>query len=237
MSHTPKRLAFLPLLGYAAIHLPGVTRNRSISTPVMRYFATQRKEIWLTIDDGPTPGDTEAICNVLAKHNTHATFFLIGSRVDANPTLARRIANAGHQVGNHTYHHYIGTFWLLPKQILLNELHRTSHTLFVNTGQTTPFFRPPAGQQNIYLGSACKQTALTQIGWSLHAHDAVGCFKPMEAMDRIVDRVFPGAILVTHQGRFPCHAEALDYLLTRLREKGYACVIPDRHVLSVRPPK
>ena len=57
----------------------------------------------LTFDDGPSPGVTDRVLNELSKRKLHATFFLIGAKVDASPQLARRIVDEGHDVANHTY--------------------------------------------------------------------------------------------------------------------------------------
>jgi len=61
--------------------------------------------VFLTFDDGPTPGITEWILATLDKYDAKATFFVLGKNVEMYPDLFRRIVDAGHKVGNHTYHH------------------------------------------------------------------------------------------------------------------------------------
>ena len=61
--------------------------------------------VFLTFDDGPTPGITEWILAMLEKYDAKATFFVLGKNVEAYPDLFRRIVDAGHKVGNHTYSH------------------------------------------------------------------------------------------------------------------------------------
>src|SRR3954451_6132497 len=63
------------------------------------------KQLALTYDDGPNDPHTLNLLDVLAKHDVKATFFLIGKYVSAKPEIARRIAAAGHAIGNHTYTH------------------------------------------------------------------------------------------------------------------------------------
>src|SRR5687768_16289903 len=59
----------------------------------------------LTFDDGPTPGGTDRVLDLLGKHGAPAPFFVIGKNVERHPDLLRRIAAEGHIVGNHTWRH------------------------------------------------------------------------------------------------------------------------------------
>ena len=61
--------------------------------------------VFLTFDDGPTPGVTEWILSTLDKYDAKATFFVLGKNVEMYPDLYKRILDAGHKVGNHTYSH------------------------------------------------------------------------------------------------------------------------------------
>ena len=64
--------------------------------------------VYLTFDDGPIPESTPFILSTLAKYDIHATFFMVGDNVRKHPHLYDDIVQAGHQVGNHTYHHLGG---------------------------------------------------------------------------------------------------------------------------------
>src|ERR1700730_4981475 len=64
-----------------------------------------RSSLALTFDDGPNPAITPDLLDLLDRHSTRATFFLIGRHVRALPALAREIAERGHTVGNHTDTH------------------------------------------------------------------------------------------------------------------------------------
>ena len=69
-----------------------------------------RKEraVYLTFDDGPIPEATPFILETLAEFGAHATFFMVGDNVRKHPELYRKIVEAGHQVGNHTFNHWGG---------------------------------------------------------------------------------------------------------------------------------
>jgi len=79
-----------------------------VSSPNNRIFCNVRVEtavpaLALTIDDGPDPEETPAILDVLRDHDSHATFFLIGSRIPGNEPLLARMRSEGHELANHSY--------------------------------------------------------------------------------------------------------------------------------------
>ncbi len=69
---------------------------------------TGQKELFLTFDDGPVPGPTEFVLDVLKKYNAKATFFCIGDNIHKHPDVFLRIVNEGHAIGNHTFNHMKG---------------------------------------------------------------------------------------------------------------------------------
>lgn len=104
----------------------------------------ESKEIFLTFDDGPVPGVTEKVLDILHGYNYKATFFMVGHNVTKYPTLAKEVLAAGHQIGNHTYHHMRGnkssTDSYLADFILCQE------TLFEILEIEAKSFRPPYGR-------------------------------------------------------------------------------------------
>ena len=73
--------------------------------PDLIWEIDDRDGVFLTFDDGPTPGVTEWILSTLDKYDAKATFFVLGKNVEMYPDLYQRILDAGHRVGNHTYSH------------------------------------------------------------------------------------------------------------------------------------
>src|SRR6187431_1474925 len=69
---------------------------------------TKKKELYLTFDDGPVPGPTDFVLEVLAKHSIKATFFCIGDNVQKHPDVFNRVLDQGHTIGNHTFNHVKG---------------------------------------------------------------------------------------------------------------------------------
>ena len=98
-------------------------------------------EVAITFDDGPDPVWTPKVLKILKKEDVKAAFFLIGSQVEANPSLAKRILAEGHEIGNHTYYHTNlaeSHDWQTR-----TELNATQRVIEDVTGRSTTFFRPP----------------------------------------------------------------------------------------------
>ena len=193
-----------------------------------RRFATARREVWLTIDDGPDPEDTPRLLALLAAHEARATFFVIGEKAARHPDLIGQIAAAGHEVGNHTQTHPLGTFWCASPARVGRELDRATQEITRATGVAPTRFRPPAGIKNLWLASALRARGLQGIGWSARAlehwpGDAEA------AASRALRHVAPGAILLLHEGPrlpTPIRVTAVRRVLERLRAQGYRCVVP-----------
>src|SRR5712692_4070177 len=96
--------------------------------PVLQSFATSRREVWITIDDGPTPTHTEKILDLLERYKARATFFVIGSQALKFPHLLEQILTRGHQVANHTFTHPSGTFWYASPSKIASEIDRCDAT-------------------------------------------------------------------------------------------------------------
>src|SRR5499427_956805 len=100
------------LTGTAAVAAAALTAGYQSMSPTGQWYgrtftglARGTKQLALTYDDGPNDPHTFRLLEVLAKHNVHATFFLIGRFVQQRPDIAREIVKAGHVVGNHTFTH------------------------------------------------------------------------------------------------------------------------------------
>ena len=101
------------------------------------------KKLALTYDDGPNDPHTLRLLEVLAKHEVHATFFLIGRYVKQRPDIARAIAQAGHAIGNHTFSHPNLIF--ASARQTRTELQECEQVLYDAVGQHSRIFRPPFG--------------------------------------------------------------------------------------------
>ncbi|HEV2711013.1 MAG TPA: polysaccharide deacetylase family protein [Edaphobacter sp.] len=126
-------------------------------------------EIALTYDDGPNDDATERLLEVLAHHQVHATFFLIGNFARQRPALVRSIAAAGHIVGNHTMTHP----WLSWQSSarIQQELAGCNAVLEDTLGAPVRFFRAPHGARRPAVLRIARELGLTAVQWNITAFD------------------------------------------------------------------
>ena len=198
--------------------------------PVATRFATDRREVWLTIDDGPHPSDTRAMLDLLARHGARATFFLEGARAAAHPDLVREIVTAGHTVENHSHTHPAAWFWSLGPWRARREVERCSAALEAVTGRRPALFRPVVGMANPFVHRAARQAGLIVTGWSARGYDGVWT-SVSAVLARLWPDVRPGAILLLHQRPGDGNAAILGAVLERLDREDYRCVVPEVHRL------
>lgn len=151
-------------------------------------------EIALTFDDGPNPTWTPKLLDTLASHNVHATFFLLGGFAQAQPDLVRRIAAAGHLVGNHSWSH--PDLSRTPAQRVRQELWRTSQTLEQIVGAPVRYFRPPFGARRPVVFRIARELKLQPVLWNAMTND---WSEP--AADQITARLAQKVDRLTHTGR------------------------------------
>lgn len=126
-------------------------------------------QIALTFDDGPNDLATERLLEVLARHNVHATFFMIGDFVRQRPAIARAVAAAGHAIGNHTMTHPY-----LPWQsraAILDELTGCNRALEDTLGRRVSLFRAPHGARRPAVFRATRALNLQTVQWNLIVQD------------------------------------------------------------------
>ena len=86
-----------------------LVKTPSLLKPLAKDFiwhvSTMEREVYLTFDDGPTPGVTDTALTLLARYEAKATFFCLGKNAEEHPEFMSRIQREGHTIGNHTYDH------------------------------------------------------------------------------------------------------------------------------------
>lgn len=164
------------------------------SWPVFRVGAGS---VALTIDDGPDPRWTPQVLDLLARHRVPATFFLIGDRVAEHPELARRIVEAGHQIGNHSMSHPM-PFAALTAAGLQTEIGRAQQRIIEATGVTPRLFRAPSGGWSTDVLATTVAAGLTPVDWTVNSSDwkepGVG------HITRSLTRAGSGHVLLCHDG-------------------------------------
>lgn len=169
--------------------LPFLYSNRLWSGP-----ASERK-ISLTFDDGPVPGITDWVLAELEKRGLKATFFMVGDNVRKHPALAQSVLAAGHQLGNHTYHHLSG--WKTSTQTYLDDVASCDAILADTVGETPRFFRPPYGWMS--PGQAKGLVPSKKIVmWNLLSYDFDPDLSSEILIRECTSRTVPGTIVVFH---------------------------------------
>jgi peptidoglycan/xylan/chitin deacetylase (PgdA/CDA1 family) len=128
-------------------------------------------ELALTFDDGPNPAWTPQLLDILGEHGVHATFFMVGRFAQAEPALVRRVADAGHLIGNHSWSH--PNLARTASNRVREELTRTSDTLAQITGEPIRFFRPPFGARRPAVLRIARRLGLTPVTWNAMTSDWV----------------------------------------------------------------
>ncbi len=174
------------------------------------------KRFSITFDDGPFPGATERILDILSQHQVAATFFVIGQNVKKSPDLLRRIDDEGHLIGNHTWtHSRLGMFGRAA--YWRDEISRTDEIIHSITGKMPRLFRPPMGWRSPSSVSAIKQLSHSTILWSLKARDGVTT-TCQNILNRVLPKIAAGDILLMHDGRDAASRRDVEPTITALPE-------------------
>jgi peptidoglycan/xylan/chitin deacetylase (PgdA/CDA1 family) len=222
--------ALIPLfVSHLLLLYPTLVPHSQLWGPVLRSFETSRKEVWITIDDGPTPAHTEKILDLLDRYHACATFFVIGMRAKKFPELIAQILARGHEVSNHTFTHPSGSFWCAPQSKIFAEIDLCNEVIS-RLPASRSLFRAPAGLKNFFLHHVLRRRGMWLIGWTVRGFDTSRRY-PDEVAERIVKRVRPGAIILLHEGhRLDTDPEynpaCIEQTLRALSERDYAFVIP-----------
>ena len=175
---------------------------------------TLEKVLYLTFDDGPTPGVTETVLDHLRAFGAKATFFCIGERVRANPALFQALQDAGHAIGNHTHTHPNG--WHSSTKRFLADVERSESFIASN------LFRPPYGKllpaQARHLASRYRI-----IMWDVMSGDFDATLSSGQVYQNVIDHAEVGSIIVLHDNEkaAPRMLEALPQLLDYYTSRGF----------------
>ena len=172
--------------------------------------------VYLTFDDGPTPGITEWILTMLKRHNAKATFFVLGKNAEKYPDLYAKILADGHRVGNHTYSHQKG--YLMSLERYLEDIDLASYTVQSN------LFRPPYARVTPSQLRAVAQRYKI-VMWSIISRDYNRKISGEMCLRGVLPHIKAGAIILFHDSEksFANMSYALPKVLERIDELGLKC--------------
>ena len=184
------------------------------------------KKLALTYDDGPNDPHTLRLLEVLARHDVHATFFLIGRYVRQRPDIVREIARAGHVIGNHTFTHPL--LILKSEDETRRELTECRAALQDAMGDHSNLFRPPFGGRRPGTLRIARKLGLEPVMWNVTGYDWNA--PPAEVIERkCASQIRGGDVILLHDGGHKQMVadrsqtvQATDALITRYKSEGLA---------------
>lgn len=186
---------------------------------------TSERVVALTFDDGPTAAYTEEVVRVLRDHDVRATFFVTGGECQTSPAELRRLAVAGHEIGNHSYSH--PRLLAMSQDAIAKEIETTDALIRAAGYRGEILFRPPNGKRLVAAPYYLWRHGRTSVTWDV-APDSVlpPDANARELADIALAEVKPGSIVLMHvmyDSRDASRA-AVPLIIDGLRARGYRFV-------------
>lgn len=178
--------------------------------------AVRQRQVALTFDDGPHPMATPRVLDLLDSWGVHASFFCIGARAAAYPSIVREIHRRGHDVQNHSETHPRNFACLSPSG-LIREIGTAQARLADIVGVAPRFFRPPMGFRSPFLDPVLAHFGVRHVSWTRRGYDAVSR-DAARVLGRLSRNLSPGDILLLHDARPTIIADVLSALLRSMAE-------------------
>ena len=179
------------------------------------------KKIYLTFDDGPIPGVTEWVLDLLKEENIKATFFCIGDNIKKHPDIFKRILSEGHQIGNHTFNHLNG--WKTNTNEYIENFKLYEAELLKLNIKNSFLFRPPYGKIKTQQSRIIRKLSYKIIMWDVLSYDFDNSITPERCLENVISNTQQGSIIVFHDSikseknlKF-----ALPKAIKVLKEKGF----------------
>ncbi|HZA11691.1 polysaccharide deacetylase family protein [Mycobacterium sp.] len=189
------------------------------------------KCVALTFDDGPSPY-TDRLLQILKDNGAKATFFLIGNKVAANPAGAKRIVDAGMEVGNHTWEHPNMT--TVPPEAIGSQISKANDAIKAATGQTPKLLRTAGGLINDNVLAAAKQQGMADINWDVIPFDWINDSNTAATTYMLKSQIKPGAVVLFHD-TYSSTVDVVYQFMPVLKANGYN-VVTVSQLLGPREP-
>ena len=181
---------------------------------------TRDKCVAFTFDDGPTPY-TDRLLTVLTDAGAKATFFMIGNKVAANPDGAKRVADAGMEIGNHTWEHPNMT--TIPAQFVPEQLSKAQDAITAATGVTPDIWRPPGGLTDGSVNAVAAKDGLAGILWDVIPFDWINDANTAATRYMLMTQIKPGSVVLFHDS-YSSTVDLVEQFLPVLKANGYHLV-------------
>ena len=180
-------------------------------------FDTDRKEIFLTFDDGPTPEITPFVLKQLKQYNAKATFFCIGKNIENHPEIFHQILSEKHSVGNHTQNHLNG--WKTKNINYLNSVLKCEDVIsnLADKTKESKLFRPPYGRIKKSQAKEILKRGYRIIMWNVLSADFDKSISKEKCLENILKNTKKGGVIVFHDSLKA--SEKLQFVLPKVLEE------------------
>jgi peptidoglycan/xylan/chitin deacetylase (PgdA/CDA1 family) len=168
---------------------------------------TNKKEIFITFDDGPIPEVTPGVLKILDEFNAKATFFCVGDNVRKHPDEFKLVKSKGHSLGNHTFNHLRG--WATSHQRYHENVSKCNDLV------QSHLFRPPHGQLTPLMARTLHSNYRI-VMWSVLSMDFDRSVSPYKCLQHSINHTSNGSIIVFHDSLKA--RERMEYVLPRYLE-------------------
>ena len=206
---------------FALVNAPAVA-EASASSRQLPIYCVQRDQKMLSISFDAAWGneDTQQLIDILGEYNVKATFFVVGEWVDKYPESVKALADAGHEVMNHSNTH--AHFSQLSTDEIIADVTACNDKIEAVTGVRPTLIRPPYGEYDDHVITAIRSMGMEPIQWDVDSLDWKE-LSAAEITERVTTKVQPGSIVLFHNAAIHT-PEALPGILEALLQEGYTFV-------------
>ena len=200
------------------------------TTRQLPIYCVQRdqKMVSLSFDAAWGNEDTQQLIDILGRYNVKVTFFVVGEWVDKYPESVKALADAGHEIMNHSSDH--AHFNSLSAAEIVADINACNDKIEAITGVRPTLFRPPYGEYDDHVITAVRGMGMEPIQWDVDSLD----WKELSAGEitqRVTSKVQPGSIVLFHNAALHT-PEALPGIIEALLQEGYSFVPISQILLS-----
>lgn len=195
------------------VHPPALLRN--MHTDRLWRVATSDKKIYLTFDDGPIPGVTHRVLDILRDYNARATFFCVGANIEKNPDVYQQILAEGHSTGNHTWSHMNG--WKNDSNRYYADVEKCAAVC------DSKLFRPPYGRMKPSQSRYLRKQGYKMIMWDVLSCDFDPHITKEQCLTNVLRYTREGSLVIFHDSVKAADKMlyALPQMLEHFRDKGF----------------
>lgn len=199
-----------------------IVETSTMSSKLLPIYSvdTTEAKVSITINCAWNADDIDMILETLKKQDVKLTFFMVGDWVEKNEEAVKKIYEAGHEIGNHSYNHpHVNNLNLEKNK---EQIQKCSDLIKKITGDGTRLYRGPYGEYNNTVIQAAQELKHETIQWSIDSLDYKG-LTGEQMWERIEPKLENGSIILMHNGTENT-ALSLNEIITKIKEKGYTIV-------------